>query len=119
EASRPPIESEHQFHSKLNLAGTRDSAGDLARRGTDAFAGKDKKIRTTEVCPVCMLKASDRNSTFALSVIGIVLKTETSISASPGPSGTPRPTFPQVPNAGRLKAFGSNHWSTRAIFTGP
>src|SRR2546425_6037455 len=44
--------SEHQLQPKLNLAGTRDCAGDLARRRTDAFARKDKEVRNTEVCPV-------------------------------------------------------------------
>src|SRR5216683_3381674 len=66
-----------------------------------------------------MLKNSARNSTLVLSVIGTVLNSEKSNSAKPGPSSTPRPRFPQVPNVGRLKAFGSYHWSTRPIFTGP
>src|SRR5262249_10181737 len=45
-------ESEHQFQPKLNLAGTRDCARDLARRGTDAIARKDEEVRNPEVCPV-------------------------------------------------------------------
>src|SRR5437867_9024020 len=48
--------SEHQFQPKLNLAGTRDCAGNLARRGTDAIARKDKEVRNTEVWPVCDVK---------------------------------------------------------------
>src|SRR5262249_34443399 len=48
--------SEHQFQPKLNLARTRDCAGNLARRGTDAIARKDKEVRNTEVCPVCDVK---------------------------------------------------------------
>src|SRR5437879_12971739 len=45
--------SEHEFQPKLNLAGTRDCARDLARRGTDALTRKDKEVRNTEVCLVC------------------------------------------------------------------
>src|SRR2546425_1098637 len=46
------LDSEHQLQAKLNLAGTRDCAGDLARGGTDALARKHKEVRNTEVCPV-------------------------------------------------------------------
>src|SRR5436309_7116378 len=48
--------SKHQFQPELNLAGTRDCAGNLARRGTDALARKDKEVRNTEVWPVCDVK---------------------------------------------------------------
>src|SRR2546426_10953307 len=51
------IKSEHQFQPKLNLAGTRGCARDFARRGTDAIARKDDRVRKTEVCPVCNVKA--------------------------------------------------------------
>src|SRR5207245_4874362 len=49
--------SEHQFQPKLNLAGTRGRARDLARRGTDAIARKDKEVRNAAVRPVRDVKA--------------------------------------------------------------
>src|SRR5437773_8270360 len=51
------IKSEHQFQPKLNLAGTRGRARDLARRGTDAIARKDEEVRNAEVRLVCDVKA--------------------------------------------------------------
>ena len=42
-----------------------------------------------------MLKNSARNSTLVLSWIGIVLNTEKSNSARPGPSALPGPRFPR------------------------
>lgn len=50
------VGSEHQFQSKLNLAGTRGCAGNCARRGTDAIAGKDDRVRKIKVRPVCKVK---------------------------------------------------------------
>src|SRR5260370_6911148 len=68
-----------------------------------------------------ILKNSARNSTRVVSVMGVVLNTEKSNSARPGPSNTPRPTFPQVPAVGgRLpKAFGPYQRSTVRSFTAP
>src|SRR5260370_1769986 len=66
-----------------------------------------------------ILKNSARNSTRVVSVMGVVLNTEKSNSVRPGPSNTPRPTLPQVPDVRRLNAFGSYHWSTVRCFTAP
>src|SRR3989442_7676104 len=53
---RKTFQSEHQFQPKLNLAGTRGCARDFARRGTDAIARKDDRVRKTEVCSVGKVK---------------------------------------------------------------
>ncbi|PYS08303.1 MAG: hypothetical protein DMG15_27475 [Acidobacteria bacterium] len=57
------------------------------------------------------LKISARNCRLRPSVKRVVLKTETSTIADPGPIRILRPAFPYVPAGGRTKAAGSTHWS--------
>jgi hypothetical protein len=48
--------SEDQFQPKLNLARTRGCGRDFARRGTDRAAGKDVRVRKTEIGSVGDIK---------------------------------------------------------------
>src|SRR5579864_8866903 len=57
-----------------------------------------------------MLKTSARNCNFTLSVMVVVLNSDRSKSEKPGPLSAPRGTFPHVPDAGEMKAFGLYHW---------
>src|SRR5437879_2371316 len=84
-------------------------------RPADGLMAPDENtatLGTPKFTALVMLKNSARNSTRALSVTGVVLKSEKSKSAMPGPLITPRPELPQVPAVGRLKALGLNHWLT-------
>ena len=44
--------SKYEFQPKLNLAGSRGRARDFARSGTETVAGKDDRVRKTEVSSV-------------------------------------------------------------------
>jgi len=48
--------SEHEFQPKLNLARSSGCAHDFARRGTDRAAGKDVRVRKTEIGSVGDIK---------------------------------------------------------------
>src|SRR5579863_7644990 len=61
-----------------------------------------------------MLNPSARNWTLALSVTGKFLNREKSMLMLPGPVNVLRPTFPNWPDAGFVKAAGLNHsWGPR------
>src|SRR5581483_1623016 len=55
------------------------------------------------------LKNSARNSRLVLSVRAVVLNSEKSKLARPGPLKLPRPTLPNVPAGGSENAAGLNH----------
>jgi hypothetical protein len=57
---------------------------------------------TPKLVMFAMLKNSARNCRLLVSRIGVVLKSEKSKSAMPGPLIIPRPALPYVPNVGRL-----------------
>ena len=65
------------------------------------------------------LKASARNCSLNLSDIEVVLNNDKSTVLDPGATSASRPTFPNVPTGGRIKAFGSNHFVGLPRITGP
>src|ERR1700722_16871863 len=65
------------------------------------------------------LKNSARNCRLARSAMAVLLNSEASTSARPGPLYTPRPKFPYVPAVGSLNAAGLNHWFGLPNTTGP
>jgi len=65
------------------------------------------------------LKASARNCNLYLSVSDVFLNNDMSHVASPGPLKESLPTFPQVPDTGRLKACGLYHRFGLPVITGP
>ena len=66
-----------------------------------------------------ILKTSARNCSLYLSVNDVFLNNDMSKLASPGPLKEPLPTFPQVPDTGKLKAAGLNHWFGLPVTTLP
>src|SRR5581483_1231646 len=66
-----------------------------------------------------MLKNSARNCSFVRSVSTVVLSTEKSTVASPGPISTSRPTLPKVPFGGATNAFGLKYSFAPPRITGP
>ena len=66
-----------------------------------------------------MLKASARNCSLYLSVIDVFLNNDMSQVASPGPLKESLPTFPQVPETGKIKACGLYHWFGVPVIIGP
>ena len=80
-----------------------DRTHTVVRRGGGSLFTKTIALGLPRLVRLNRLKISARNWRFMRSLSFVFLKTDKSKSPRPGPEYTPRPKFPQVPGAGRLR----------------